>query len=69
MAIRSVLSTRLGEKRIKMSEVVRNTGLAKSTVHNLYHDRVRKVDYQVLDKLCKYLNCQPGDLLEYIPEY
>lgn len=68
LAIVSKLSARLGERRLKMSDVVKNTGLAKATVHNLYHDRVGKVDYHVMDKLCSYLNCQPGDLLEYVPD-
>lgn len=26
------------------------------------------VDTRTLDALCKYLNCQPGDLIEYIPD-
>ena len=67
MAIHCKLSTILGEKRLKMSDVVRETKLAKGTVHTLYHDRVQKVDYRVLDKLCCFLNCQPGDLLIFQP--
>ena len=65
MAIHCRLSTILGEKRLKMSEVVRETGLAKGTVHALYHDRVTKVDYRVLDKLCAFLDCEVGDILVY----
>ncbi|MGB9662743.1 MAG: helix-turn-helix domain-containing protein [Moorellaceae bacterium] len=68
MPITCKLSTLLGEHRLKMSDVVRGTGLAKNTVLALYHDRVRKVDYGVLEKLCKFLNCQPGDLLVYVPD-
>ncbi len=26
------------------------------------------VDMRTIDSLCKYLNCQPGDILEYIPD-
>ncbi|HHY93827.1 MAG TPA: helix-turn-helix transcriptional regulator [Firmicutes bacterium] len=67
MAIRSKLSTVLGERRLKMTDVARATGLARNTVLGLYHDRVQKVDYRVLDKLCEYLGCQVGDLLVYVP--
>jgi DNA-binding Xre family transcriptional regulator len=28
----------------------------------------RGVDGKTIDSLCKYLNCQPGDLMEYIPD-
>ncbi len=68
MPIKCVLSTLLGARRMKMSELARATGLAKNTVHALYHDRVRKVDYGVLEKICKALGCQPGDLLVYVPD-
>lgn len=68
MTIHCKLSTILGEKRLKMSDIVRETGLAKGTIHALYHDRVQKVDYRVIDKLCKVLNCEPGDLLKYSPD-
>ena len=65
MAINCRLSTILGEKRLKMSDVVRETGLSKGTVHALYHDRVTKVDYKVLDKLCSFLGCELGDIIIY----
>lgn len=68
MPVTCKLSTILGEKRLKMSDVVRGTGLAKNTVLALYHDRVRKVDYHVLGKLCAFLNCQVGDLLVFVPD-
>ncbi len=68
MTIYCKLSTILGNKRLKMSDIVRETGLAKATVHALYHDRVQKVDYRVINKLCTVLNCQPGDLFEYVPD-
>ena len=68
MAISCRLSTILGEKRLKMADVVRETGLAKGTVHALYHDKVTKVDYRVLDKLCSFLDCEPGDILVYIKD-
>jgi putative transcriptional regulator len=65
MAIHCKLSTILGEKRLKMADVVRETGLAKGTVHALYHDRVTKVDFRVLDKLCDFLDCEIGDILVF----
>lgn len=67
MAITCKLSTLLGERRLKMAEVARATGLAPNTILGLYHDRVRKVDYHVLDKLCEFLGCQVGDLLVHVP--
>jgi putative transcriptional regulator len=52
---------------MKQAELARLTGLAKGTITALYHDRVHKVDYDVLGRLCRVLGCQPGDLLVYVP--
>lgn len=65
MGIHCRLSTILGAKRLKMSDVVRGTGLARDTVRNLYYDKTRRVDYEVLEKLCDYLDCALEDILEY----
>lgn len=66
MAIHCRLSTILGERRLKQSEVARDTGIHRNTINALYWDRWGKVDYAILDKLCKYLKVQPGDLLQYV---
>ena len=68
MGVKCRLSTILGERRLKMSDVVRGTGLGRMTVWNLYHDRATKIGYDTLGKLCQFLNCQPGDLLVYEPD-
>lgn len=65
MGIHCKLSTILGEKRLKMADVVRGTGLARDTVRNLYYDKTRRVDYEVLEKICDYLDCVLEDILEY----
>ncbi|HHV58260.1 MAG TPA: helix-turn-helix transcriptional regulator [Firmicutes bacterium] len=67
-AIECRLSTVLGAKRLKQSDVIRATGLAKGTLTELYHDRARRIDFGTLEKLCRFLDCQPGDLLVYVPE-
>ncbi len=40
------------------------TGLAYSSVTDLWYDRVRRIDKRTLDRLCKTLDVSPGDLLE-----
>jgi len=68
MSVYCRLSTILGQKRIKMSELVRITGISKTTIHAMYHDRVQKIDYGVLNKICKALDCTIADLIEYVPD-
>ena len=68
MSVHCRLSTILGIKRIKMADLVRMTGVSKTTVNAMYHDRVKKVDYGVLDRICKALDCTIPDLIEYVPD-
>lgn len=66
MRVSCRLSAIMGEKRLKMTDVVRGTGLGRTTVWNLYHDRATRIGFDVLAKLCRFLDCQPGDLLVYV---
>jgi len=33
-----------------------------------YHEKTQRVDFDTLEKLCKYFNCNTQDLIEYIPD-
>lgn len=68
MSIKINLSRILGERRLKMSEIAEQAGIAKNTVLTLYHERGKGITWEVLNKLCAALNCQPGDLLQYLPD-
>jgi putative transcriptional regulator len=57
------LSAILGARRIKVSEVVRATGIARATVDRYYNDQVTSFDREVLAKLCAFLRVSPGELL------
>jgi len=61
------LSRLLGERRMNLSELQRQTGLSYVTLHGLYHGRSTRVDLETLDKICRALDVQPGDILEYAP--
>lgn len=55
----------LAEKRLRVADVVRATGMSKTTLHKLYNDDSSRIDFETLDKLCRFLEVQVGDLLEY----
>ena len=48
------LSTILGAKRLKVSDVCRATGVARATLDRYYYDRVNSFDREVLGKLCQF---------------
>jgi putative transcriptional regulator len=65
LMIKVNLSRIMGEKKINMTELAEMAGIAKNTVRGLYHETARGISWDVLEKLCKALHCQPGDLIEY----
>lgn len=64
--IKNNLSIIMGKKRLKMTDLARMTGLNKNTILNLYHERSKRIEFKVIDKICQSLKCQPGDLFKYI---
>lgn len=62
------LSTILGAKRLKVSDVCRATGIARATLDRYYNDRVKSFDREVLGKLCQFLQVKPGDLLVIVDQ-
>ncbi len=66
--IKCRLSTLLGEQRMSVLELKRRTDLSYVTLQNLYHEKTTGVAFDTIDKICKSLECNTGDLLEYVEE-
>lgn len=62
--IKCHLSTLLGAKKLKIADVVRETGVNRSTVNRLFHETNNRIDFETLEKICLYLNCTVGEFLE-----
>lgn len=62
--IKCHLSKILGDKKLKVAEVARDTGINKNTLHRLYNETATRVELDVIETLCKYLNVEIGELLE-----
>jgi putative transcriptional regulator len=57
------LSRILGEKKLRISDVARDTGLSRGTITRLYHETAVRIDFEVLEVLCTYLQCELSELL------
>jgi putative transcriptional regulator len=55
----------MGEKKLKIADVARDIGVHRNTIALLYYEKAKRVEFDVLDKLCKYFNCEVSDILEY----
>lgn len=49
---------------MKISGVSRDTGISRTTLTNLYYGKSEAVSFSVLGRLCDYLGCSVGDILE-----
>ena len=68
MAIRSRLGILLAERQMKLIELEEKTGISLNNLSILKIGKAKAVRFSTLDEICKALNCQPGDLFEFIPE-
>ena len=53
------------DKGMKKQDLMKSAGISKATMAKLSTNDY--VSLEVIDKLCAALNCQPGDLIEYVP--
>ena len=66
--IRCHLSRLMGEKRVRIVDVARATGISRNMLAKLYYERAQRVDFSDLARLCQYFGCPLGDLLEWVRE-
>lgn len=62
--IRCHFARLLGERKLKISDVARDTGINRGTLTRLYYETAERVELDVLDKLCEYFGVDLPSLLE-----
>jgi putative transcriptional regulator len=68
MAIRVKLDVMLTERGITLTELAERIELTLANLSVLKTNKARAIRFTTLDALCQELNCQPGDLLEWVPD-
>lgn len=68
MAIRVNLDRVLLERRMSLTELAERVGITLANLSILKTGKARAVRFSTLDALCRELDCQPADILEYEPE-
>ena len=58
----------LAEKKLRVADVVRGTGMSKSTLHKLYNEDSSRIDFNTVNQLGKFFDVQVGDLFVYVPD-
>lgn len=65
--IRCHFSRLLGEHKLKMSDVARDTGVNRGTLSRLYYETAERVELADIEALCRYFECGVGEFLELAP--
>jgi len=66
MAIIINLDVMLAKRKMSVSELSERVGITISNISILKTGKARAIRFSTLDKICAVLNCQPGDILEYV---
>ncbi len=64
--IRCHLSRMMGEHKLKVIDVARETDLHRNTITLLYNESATRVDLETIERLCKLFRCNVGDLFEFV---
>ncbi|HEY0626014.1 MAG TPA: helix-turn-helix transcriptional regulator [Allosphingosinicella sp.] len=59
------LDVMLARRKVRSKELAAYVGITEANLSLLKSGRVKGIRFETLEKICDYLNCQPGDLLEF----
>ena len=62
------LDVMMAKRKIGVTELAKEIDLTMANLSILKNNKAKAVRFTTLDALCKALRCQPGDILEYVPD-
>ena len=68
MAIVVNLDVMLARRKMRLTELSSRVDISMTNLSNLKTGKARAVRFTTLEAICEVLQCQPGDLLEYVPD-
>ena len=68
MAIILRLDRVMADRKISLNELSERVGVSNVNLSKLKTGKVSAIRFSTLDAICSVLDCQPGDILEYLPE-
>ncbi|KZZ84695.1 MULTISPECIES: helix-turn-helix transcriptional regulator [Bacillaceae] len=68
MAIIINIDVMLAKRKMSVSELTERVGITMSNLSILKNGKAKAIRFSTLEAICKALDCQPGDILEYKSE-
>lgn len=62
------LDVMLAKRKVRSKELAEQVGITEANLSLLKSGKVRGVRFATLEAICRSLDCQPGDLMEYRPD-
>ena len=62
------LDVMMAKRKISAGELAQKVGITPANLSILKNNKARAVRFSTLEEICRVLDCQPGDILQYIPE-
>ena len=64
--IRINLDVMMAKRKMSLNELAEKVGITQANLSILKNEKAKAIRLSTLEKLCEVLQCQPGDLIEYI---
>ncbi len=68
MAIIVRLDRMMADRKMSLNELADKVGLSNVNMSNLKTGKMKGIRFETLNSICKVLDCQPGEILEYTPD-
>ena len=62
------LDVMMAKRKMGLTELSDRVGITLANLSILKNNRAKAVRFSTLEAICKALDCQPGDILEYVPD-
>ncbi len=62
------LDIEMAKNKMSLKELSQNIGISMTNLSLLKNGKVKAIRFSTLEAICKELNCQPGDILEYVTD-
>lgn len=62
------LDVMMAKRKMSLSQLAEQVDITLANLSVLKNNRAKAVRFSTLEAVCKALDCQPGDILEYVPE-
>ncbi len=69
MAIQINIDLMMAKRKMSLTELSERVGISMTNLSLLKTGKVKGIRFSTLEAICRELECQPGDILEYTPDF